>query len=92
MPQKIEVERFSVTSSKPFEKVLAAVSKAVGHPEMAEFWKSTHTAESAAELERAVKPVLGRTGFMQFVVFDLDKQSRDSLARSGRLNVRVEVK
>ncbi len=72
MPRKIEVERFSVTSSKPFEKVL--VSKAVGHPEMAEFWKSTHTAESVAELERAVKPVLGRTGFMQFVVFDLDNK------------------
>ena len=71
MPQKIEVERFSVTSSKPFEKVL--VSKAVVHPEMAEFWKSTHTSESVAELERAVKPVLGRTGFM-FVVFDLDNK------------------
>ena len=73
MLRKIEVERFSVTSSKPFEKVLAAVSKAVGHPEMAEFWKSTHTAESVAELERAVKPVLGRTGFMQFA-FDLDNK------------------
>src|SRR5437588_12519006 len=74
MLRKIEVERFSVTSSKPFEKVLVAISKAVGHPEMAEFWKSTHTAESVAELERAVKPVLGRTGFMQFVVFDLDNK------------------
>jgi len=37
MLRKIEVERFSVTSSKPFEKVLAAISEAVGHPDMAEF-------------------------------------------------------
>ena len=36
MLRKIEVERFSLTSSKPFEKVLAAVSEAVGHPDMAE--------------------------------------------------------
>src|SRR5947208_12724326 len=89
MLRKIEVERFSVTSSKPFEKVLAAISEAVGHPDMAEFWKSTHTAESVAELERAVKPVLGRTGLMQFVAFDHGAIIRKGTGRDAPRNVRL---
>src|SRR6266550_2239317 len=91
MLRKIEVERFSLTSSKPFEKVLAAISEAVGHPDMAEFWKSTHTAESVAELERAVKPVLGRTGLMQFVAFDHGAIIRKGTGRDAPRNVRLVI-
>ena len=91
MLRKIEVERFSVTSSKPFEKVLAAISEAVGHPDMAEFWKSTQTAESVAELERAVKPVLGRTGLMQFVAFDHGAIIRKGTGRDAPRNVRLVI-
>ena len=46
MIQKIEVERFTLRSSKPFDEVVAALNSAVGHPDMAEFWKSTHSAQS----------------------------------------------
>ncbi len=70
MLRKIEVERFSVTSSKPFEKVLAAVSEAVGHPDMAEFGRSTHQAHSFAELKRAVEKGLSKTGLMLFMQLD----------------------
>ena len=41
MISKIEVERFTLSSSKPFDQVVAALNSAVGHPDMAEFWKST---------------------------------------------------
>jgi uncharacterized protein (DUF302 family) len=37
---------------------------------MAEFWKSTHQAKSAAELDAAIQRVLGRIGLMLFVEFD----------------------
>ena len=37
---KIEVERFSVTSSKPFEAVVAALEATVGRPDMVEFSKA----------------------------------------------------
>jgi hypothetical protein len=50
MIRKIEVERFTLNSSKPFDQVVAALNSAVGHPDMAEFWKSTHRAQSDAEL------------------------------------------
>ena len=52
--RKVEVERFSVTSSKLFEAVVAALEAAVGHPDMVEFGKATKEALAFAELESAV--------------------------------------
>src|SRR5580704_11940962 len=42
MKRKIKVERFSLTTSKPFDEVIAGVNAAIGHPDMAEFARSTH--------------------------------------------------
>ena len=70
MIRKIEVERFTLNSSKPFDQVVAALNSAVGHPDMAEFWKSTHQAQSDAELQNTIEKGLGRTGLMLFVEFD----------------------
>jgi len=70
MIRKVELERFTVISSKPFDEVIAAIKAAIGHPNMAEFWQAMQRATSAAELEAAVQPALGKTGLMQFVEFD----------------------
>ena len=70
MIRKVEMERFSVISSKPLDVVVAAIKAAVGHPNIAEFWQSTLRSTSASELEAAVRPVLGETGLMQFAEFD----------------------
>ena len=70
MIRKIEVERFTLNSSKPFDQVVAALNSAVGHPDMAEFWKSTHRAQSDAELQNTIEKGLGRTGLMLFAEFD----------------------
>src|ERR1700740_585968 len=51
MISKIEVERFTLSSSKPFDQAVAALNSAVGHPDIPEFWKSTHRAQSVAELQ-----------------------------------------
>jgi uncharacterized protein (DUF302 family) len=69
--RKLEIERFSVTSSKPIEKVVAALKAAVGQPNMAEFAKATKAAQTFAELERTVQKVLGRTELMIFMELDL---------------------
>ena len=69
--RKLEIERFSVTSSKPIEKVVAALKAAVGQPDMAEFAKMTKGAQTFAELERAVQKGLGRTELMIFMELDL---------------------
>jgi len=41
MIKAIEIERFSLISSKPFDEVVAGVNAAIGHPDMAEFGRST---------------------------------------------------
>ena len=78
MIRKIEVERFTLNSSKPFDQVVAALNSAIGHPDMAEFWKSTHQAQSDAKLQKTIEKGLGRTGLMLFVEFD-----HGALVRSG---------
>ena len=70
MIRKVEMERFSVTSSNPFDAVVAAIKASIGHPNMAELWQTTQRATTAAELEVAIQPVLGESGLMQFVEFD----------------------
>ncbi|WP_441279261.1 DUF302 domain-containing protein [Tardiphaga sp. 172_B4_N1_3] len=69
--EKVEVERFSLTSSKPFDAVVAALKSAVGQPDIVEFFKASRAANSFPELERVVQSGLGRTGFMLFAEFDL---------------------
>jgi len=68
---KFEVERFSLTSSKSFDAVVAALKSAVGQPDIVEFFKATEAANSFPDLERVVQGALGRTGLMLFAEFDL---------------------
>jgi uncharacterized protein (DUF302 family) len=68
--RRVEIERFSVISSKPFQDVLAALKAAVGHPDMAEFTKAAKGARTFAELEDVVRRGLGKTGLMMFMELD----------------------
>ena len=69
--EKVEVERFSLTSSKPFDAIVVALKAAVGQPDMVEFFRTTRATNSFPDLERIVKSGLGRTGLMLFAEFDL---------------------
>jgi uncharacterized protein (DUF302 family) len=68
--RKVEIERIIVTSTKPFEAVVAAIEAAVGHPDMVEFAKATKGSGSFAELESAVRRGLGKTELMMFMKLD----------------------
>jgi uncharacterized protein (DUF302 family) len=68
--RKIEIERFSVTSSKPFAVVVDAIKASVGQPDMVEFAKLTRGSGSFAELERAVQSGLSKLGLMLFMELD----------------------
>ncbi len=59
MIRKIEVERFSLVTSKRFDDVVAAVNAVIGHPDIAEFWRSTHQTRSLAELESTIQKAVG---------------------------------
>jgi uncharacterized protein (DUF302 family) len=68
--RRVEMQRFTVISSKPFQSVLAALKAAVGHPDMTEFAEATKGAGTFAELEDVVRRGLGKTGLMLFMELD----------------------
>ncbi len=70
MIRKIEMERFSLTASKRFDEVISSVNAAIGHPDMAEFGRTTHEAHSFAELKSAVEKGLSNLGLMLFMQLD----------------------
>jgi len=70
MIRRIEMERFSLTTSKRFDEVISSVNAAIGHPDMAEFGRSTHEAHSFAELKSAVEKGLSKLGLMLFMQLD----------------------
>jgi uncharacterized protein (DUF302 family) len=68
--RKFEIDRFSVTSSRPFDAVVAALKAGVGRLDLVEFAKASHSAGSFAELEKVINRDMGRTGLMLFLEFD----------------------
>ena len=62
--RRFEIERFSVTSSMPFEAVVAALKDAVGRVDLVEFAKMSKQAGTFAELKEVIDRDLGKTGQM----------------------------
>jgi uncharacterized protein (DUF302 family) len=91
MIKKIEIERFSLTSSKPFDQVVAALDAAVGHPDMAEFGRSTREADSFAELKSAVEKSLSEAGLMLFMQLDQGAVVRKEMGRDVPRIVRLLI-
>jgi|SwirhisoilCB1_FD_contig_61_1547732_length_474_multi_21_in_0_out_0_1 hypothetical protein len=54
--QTNEVERISVTSSKPFEAVVDALDRAMGHPNVAEQQISEGTGSFAVSVPSRLRP------------------------------------
>ena len=69
--RKVEIERFSVTSSKPFESILQKLEAQIGHPDMSAFTQAVAAAKSYGELEKIVQKAIGTSGLMEFVRFNL---------------------
>src|ERR1700731_1527256 len=68
--RRFEIERFSVTSSMPFEAVVAALKDAVGRLDLGEFAKASKQAGTFAQLKEVIDRNLGKTGLMLFTEFD----------------------
>jgi uncharacterized protein (DUF302 family) len=87
--RKIEIERLSLTSPKPFEVVVAAIKASVGQQDMVELGKASKGTGSFTELERKVHAGLGKTGLMLFMELDhgaiLRKESGNDTPKIVRL-------
>ncbi len=87
----IAVERFSVTSARPFDDVLAAVEVAIGHPDMTAAARTIAGAGSYAELEQFIRGVVGPSELMEFARYDIGAVLRKSPAANTRKSVRLVV-
>jgi hypothetical protein len=81
--RKIEIERIGVSSSRPFEAVVAALNAAIGHPDMAKLSKAIDGAATFAELEGAVRKSLGKTDLMLFMQLDAGAVLRKASGRDA---------
>jgi len=68
--RRFEIERFSVTTSMPFEAVVTALKDAVGRLDLVEFAKASKQAGTFAVLKALVDRNLGKTGLMLFMELD----------------------
>jgi uncharacterized protein (DUF302 family) len=87
----INVERWSVVTSKPFESVVDELKAVIGHPDLSTFMKEMHGAETFALMETAIKKALGSSGFMQFAFFDPGAVLRKESGQKGPRIVRFVI-
>ena len=68
--KRIEIERFSVTTSKPFDAVVATLKAGVGRLDLVAFANVSKSPGSFSELEEVIHRDMGETGLMFFLEFD----------------------
>jgi uncharacterized protein (DUF302 family) len=68
--QTIEVQRFSLTTSRSFEPVVASLKAGVGRLDLAAFASASKSPGTFAELEQVINRNMGKTGLMLFLEFD----------------------
>ena len=89
--REVHVQRFSVTSSKMFQDVVAAFETAVGHPDMNAFRKNVTAAKTYAELEKVLDGATGPSELMEFTRMDLGEILRKRNGAETRQSVRFIV-
>ena len=87
----IAVKRFSVISSKPFDEIVQALDAAIGHPDMREFGKNVGAAQNWQELEQVVHALIGPSGFMEFVRFNLGQIIQKEQGASAPRILRIVI-
>jgi uncharacterized protein (DUF302 family) len=64
------MQRWSITSTKPFDVVLASVEEAIGRPNMIEFTAKMTAATSYEEMQKIVHGSVSEIGLMEFMRLD----------------------
>jgi uncharacterized protein (DUF302 family) len=89
--RKIDVERITITSSKPFDEVLARLQETIGRPALSDFGKDLASAKTFRELEDIVNKAIGSSGLMEFMRLDLGDVMRKERGPEARKSLRLIV-
>jgi uncharacterized protein (DUF302 family) len=68
--RQINVQRWSITSQKPFDAVVAAVEGEIGRPNILEFVARMTAATSYDEVQKVVHDSISEIGLMEFMRLD----------------------
>ena len=88
---EIQVRRFSVVSSRPFEEIVSRVTATIGHPDMNAFHSAVAAARTVADLEMVVHGAIGSSQLMEFVRFDSGDVLRKERGGQGPKMLRLVV-
>ena len=88
---EVQVRRFSVVSSKPFEEIVRWLAATIGHPDMNAFHKAVAAATTVADLEEVVHRAIGSSDLMEFVRFDAGEILRKERDGQGPKILRIVV-
>jgi uncharacterized protein (DUF302 family) len=88
--RRFEIERVTVTSSRPFEAVVAALKDAVGRLDLVEFAKASKGG-TFAELKEVIDRNPGKTGLMLFMELDHGGVLRKEAGRTTPKIVRLVI-
>ncbi|HMD06973.1 MAG TPA: DUF302 domain-containing protein [Candidatus Acidoferrum sp.] len=87
--KQINVQRFNVTTSKPFKDVVAGLESKIGHLDMMAFRKNIIAAQTDSELEKVIQAAPGSSGLMEFTCFDLGEVVRKELGSRAPQSLRL---
>jgi uncharacterized protein (DUF302 family) len=92
MPTRlVNMQRWSITSQKPFDAVVAAVEEEIGRPNMLEFVAMMTAATSYDEMQKVVHDSVSEIGLMEFMRLDHGAVLRKAGGDGNRKSVRLIV-
>ena len=89
--RQVNMQRWSITSQKPFDAVVAAVEEAIGRPDMIEFASKMRAARSFEEMQKVVHNSVSEIGLMEFMRLDQGSVLRMAGGDGNRKSVRLII-
>ncbi len=87
----VQVQRFSIVSSRPFDEIVSRLTAPIGRPDMKAFHGAVAAARTLAELEKVVQGAIGSSELMEFIRFDPGEVLRKERGGQGPSMLRLVV-
>ena len=86
------IKRFSLTTSRSFEAVVASLKASIGRLDLAAFASASKSSSTFAELEEVINRNMGASGLMLFLEFDHGcRRSEEHGTQRNRRSVRLVI-
>ena len=89
--RQVNMQRWSITSQKPFDVVVEAMDEEIGRPNMLEFVAKMTAATSYDEMQKVVHDRVSEIGLMEFMRLDHGAVLRKAGGEGNRKSVRLIV-